>query len=338
MKKIISLTLLSMLILVMVIGCTPGTTNEDIVEGPGNGIEIAFADAGWDSAKFHNAVSGIIAEKVFGYTWREVPGSTMVLHEALIKGEIDVHMEVWTDNIASYDEDIEENRLHDLGVNFGDNNQGIYVPRYVIEGDTERGIDPIAPDLKTVKDLKKYADIFPDDEDKDMGRIYGAIPGWAVDEIMHNKYLHYGLDENFVYFRPGSEAALASALTSAYDRGQPIAAYYWEPTWLMGMYDFVLLEDEPYDENTYLQGATSLPSVNVVVGSSNGFAEDNPEFIEFLTKYETSSALTSEALAYMEENNADYAETAEWFLKKYDDFIDDWLTPDQAEKIRKHLE
>ena len=66
-----------------------------------------------------------------------------------------------------------------------------------------------------------------------------------VDEILHKKYLHYGLDDNFIYFRPGSDAALATAITSAYDKGEPIAAYYWEPTWLLGMYDMVLLEDEP---------------------------------------------------------------------------------------------
>ena len=31
-----------------------------------------------------------------------------------------------------------------------------------------------------------------------------------------------GLDENFIYFRPGSDAALAAAFTSAIDKGQAI--------------------------------------------------------------------------------------------------------------------
>ena len=335
-----SLALLSMLILVMVAGCASGTTDkgEGNVHGPGNGKEISFADAGWDSAKFHNAVSGLIADKVFAYTWSEIPGSTTILHEGLIKGEVDVHMEVWTDNIATYNQDIKDGKIKDLGVNFDDNIQGIYVPTYVIKGDSEKGIEPMAPDLKTVEDLKKYPELFPDDDNSSKGRLYGAIPGWEVDEIMNKKYKFLGLDENFVYFRPGSEAALASALTSAYDRGEAIAAYYWEPTWLMGMYDFTLLEDIPYDENTYIEGETALPSVKVVVGASNQFAEDNPEFIEFLSKYETSSALTSEALAYMEESGADYIKTAEWFLKENDNLIDEWLNPDDAKIIREYLQ
>lgn len=331
LKKIVSFTLLSMLILATIVGCTSDPT------GKGN-KEIAFADAGWDSAKFHNAVAGLIADKVYGYTWREVPGSSNILHEGLIKGEIDVQMEVWTDNLATYNEDVQSGRIKDLGVNFDDNIQGFYVPRYVIEGDKERGIKPMAPDLKYVSDLKKYPDIFPDNDSRNMGRIYGSIPGWEIDKIMHKKYLHFGLDENFTYFRPGSEAALGSALTSAYDKGEAIVSYYWEPTWLMGLYDFVLLDDEPYDKVAYLEGETTLPSVKVVVGASNDFVESNPEFTEFLTKYKTSSALTSGALAYMEDTGANYIETAEWFLKENDKLIDDWLNPEDAKIIREHLQ
>ncbi|MEG0115945.1 MAG: ABC transporter permease, partial [Hydrogenoanaerobacterium sp.] len=36
--------------------------------------DIAFADVGWDSVKFHNAVAGFIAEAAYGFTWHEVPG------------------------------------------------------------------------------------------------------------------------------------------------------------------------------------------------------------------------------------------------------------------------
>ena len=55
--------------------------------------EIRFADVGWDSVKFHNAVAGLVAESAFGYTWKEVPGSSPIMHEAMLKGEIDVNME-----------------------------------------------------------------------------------------------------------------------------------------------------------------------------------------------------------------------------------------------------
>lgn len=296
--------------------------------------EIVFADAGWDSAKFHNAVAGYIAEQGYGYPWREVSGGTTVLHEGLLKGEVDVHMEVWTANIPAYEVDVAAGKLHELGVNYDDNIQGIYVPRYVIEGDPARGIEPMAPDLRTVRDLKKYKDLFPDDEQAGKGRIYGSIPGWEADTIMYSKYLAYGLDKDFVYFRPGSDAALSAALTSAYEKGEPIASYYWEPTWLLGKYDFVLLEDDPYDPELYPQGKTAFPSVRITVASSNQFYENNADFCAFLSKYHTSSSLTSEALAYMQDTGASYDETAKWFLSQHDELLDQWLEPDAAAKVR----
>ena len=213
------------------VGCSSEDTTKDRV--------ISFADAGWDSIRFHNAVAGTIIEELYGYSWTEVTGSTPVTHQGLLSGEIDIHMEIWSANIASYEDDKANDRFKELSTNFDDNYQGIYVPRYVIEGDAEKGIEPMAPDLKYIWDLKDYPDVFPDDENPGMGRIYGGIPGWEVDQILYNKYLHYGLDENFIYFRPGSDSALASAITSAYEKGEPIAAYYWEPTWLLGMYDMI---------------------------------------------------------------------------------------------------
>lgn len=303
MKKILSLFVIVAILATMMIGCSGDSTGKG---------EIKFANAQWDSIMFHNALAGYVAETVYGYTWTEVPGSTTVLHEGVINGEVDVHMEEWTDNIASYEPDLEAGKFQEFGINFDDNAQGIYVPRYVIEGDTERGIEASAPDLKYVWDLKDYPDVFPDEDDPGKGAMYGAIPGWEVNEIMRKKFMHYGLDENFNFIQPGSDAALSASITNAYERGEPIAAYYWEPTWLMGKYDFVLLEDEPYDEDTYLEGETALPEVKVTIGTSNDFAnnEENAEFIEFLTKYETSSALTSEALAHMQDTGDDYEKTA----------------------------
>lgn len=300
--------------------------------------EITFADVGWDSVKFHNAVAGLIAEAAYGYTWKEVPGSSSIMHEAMLKGEIDVNMEEWTDNLATYEADLNQGRFRELGVNFGDNTQGLYVPRYVIEGDEERNIAPMAPDLKTVQDLKQYSHIFRDDENPSKGRIYGAIPGWDINEIMKKKVEYNDLDTDYIYFQPGSDAALAAAFTSAYEKGEPIVGYYWEPTWLTGKYDLVLLEDAPYtDAESYKEGKTACPSVRVTIGVSNAFYEQNEEFCGFLKNYHTSSALTSEALAHMQDTGDDYNATARWFLTEHDELLSQWLPVKEADKVRGAL-
>lgn len=324
MKKTVSIVLAALLLLALA-GC--GGQKEGRTEEK---TQLTFADVGWDSIKLNNALAGLVAEAVFGYRWQETPGSTPILHEALVKGEIDVHMEEWTDNLASYAEDLNAGKFTELGVNFSDNRQGIYIPRYVADAH---------PDLKTVRDLARYAALFPDPEDGAKGVIYGGITGWEITEIMAKKVEAYGLDAYYNYFESGSDAILSASMVSAWDRREPIAAYYWEPTWLLGKYDYVLLEDDPYDAQRYREGIGECPSVRVTVAVSNGFAASNPEFCAFLSRFQTSSAILSEALAYISDTGADYQTAARWLLRaSHPELIGLWLTDEQAAALRQALQ
>lgn len=292
--------------------------------------EIVFADVGWDSIKLNNALAGLVAREIFGYTWTEIPGSTPIIHEALLKGEVDVVMEEWSDNIETYAVDRDAGKFQELGINFNDNYQGFYIPRYVAD---------TYPELKTVQDLAAYPQLFPDPEDSAKGIIYGGIPGWEVTEIMKKKVSAYGLDQYYNYLPPGSQAAMDSVITSAWDKQKPIVAYYWEPTWLLGKYDMVLLEDSPYDPNTYQDGVGACPAVTVTVAASNQFYGANPEFCAFLSRFSMSSALVSEALAYMQESGVtDFNQVARWMLTQaHPELIDQWLEPEQADSLRSAL-
>lgn len=73
----------------------------------------------------------------------------------------------------------------------------------------------------------------------------GGSPGWEITEIMEKKVAAYGLDQYYNYFVSGSDAILNTAMTSAWDKQEPIVAYYWEPTWLLGMYDFCAVGGQP---------------------------------------------------------------------------------------------
>lgn len=227
--------------------------------------EVVFADAGWDSVKFHNAVAGFIGTHAYNITPKIISGSTPIIQTALLRSDVDVHMELWTDNVPTFEADMKTGKLLNLGINFDDDKQGLYVPRYLIEGDAKRGIKALAPDLKTVKDLARYAHLFKDPEDPSKGRLYGAIPGWSIDKILYLKYEAYGLNKNYVYFRSGSEPALNSAFLAAYTKGEPIVGYNYEPTWLTGKLDLVLLQDEPYNEVGFQRGLTEARSVPVCI-------------------------------------------------------------------------
>ncbi len=300
-------------------------------------VHVNFADAGWDSIRFQNAVAMFIGQAAYNIEPEEKSGSTPITFSALKAGDIQVYTEVWADNIPGYRKDISDGSIVELGDDFDDNRQGLYVPRYVIEGNSSRGIKPLAPGLKTVRDLKKYASVFTDPDDNSKGRIYGAISGWAVDGILRAKYKAYGLDSYYNYADPGSDSALAASISAAYEKGEPIVAYYWEPAWLSGKYDLVLLQDEPYTKELFDRGLCEFPSMTIKVCVSKDFLTQAPEYCNFLRNYHTTSALISTALAYMQDNKASYTDTAKWFLKQHDDFITEWLPADRATLVRAAL-
>ena len=156
---------------------------------------------------------------------------------------------------------------------------------------------------------------------------------------MAKKVEAYGLDAYYNYFESGSNAVLDVAISSAWDEQAPIVAYYWEPTWLLGKYDMVLLEDDPYDPEGFQEGLGACPAVTVTVAVSNDFAASDPEYCQFLSNFHMTSAIISEALAYMQDTGEDdYTEVARWLLTEaHPELIDQWLPEDQAEALRSAL-
>ncbi len=346
MKKVLALMIVLVISVFMFTGCAnepaaeqpDGQASEQPKDEKKDPVNIIATGNGWDSQMLHNEIAKLIVENAYeGYTFETSTGSSTMNWQALVSGDIDIDIESWTDNVVSYPDDLANGDIVDIGVLVPDSNQGVYVPRYVIEGDAERGIEPMAPDLKTVEDLKNYADLFPDDEDESMGRIYGGIPGWMADEILYKKYEYYGLDEMYKYTRLGSEATLFASLVSAYNLGEPWVGYCYEPTWVSGKLDIVLLDDAPYDPELYPEGKCAYPSQELKIVTSKYFAEKAPELLEFFTKYKTGSAVISEALAYLDETKATHEETAKWLLKEHDNLLDEWLPKDKADKVRAIL-
>lgn len=293
---------------------------------------IVIGEGDWDSNAFHNQVISYIIRHGYGEETEIVLADTSVLITSFKNKDIDLSVEMWSDNIPTYEEDIKNNYYKELSINYDDNNQGLYIPTYLVEGD-----DAPAKDLKSVKDLIKYAHLFPDPEDSSKGIIFGGPEGWKATEFLHNKMKAYGLDKYYNFKPIDSSATLSATLTSAYEKEEPWVGYNWEPTWIMGMYDMTLLQDEKYSEENWTKGIGSFPQVKVTVVATPSFVEEFPEIADFLSKYKTSSALTSDALAYMQENEVEADVAAKWFLKEHPELLKKWLPSDVAEKIENEL-
>ncbi len=292
---------------------------------------IIFAESDWESHQLHNNIAGFIIEHGYGLDYLTAYGSSPAVIQALRDGDMHVNMEMWSDNVATYEEDIEAGYYHELAVNFDDNYQGLWIPRYLQEEN---------PGLVSVHDLPDYKHLFenPDvpgwDPDEDPGHIYLGSPEFLATDFYETKFTenedYSAIDENFVW-TPVSTAVLNTTLSEAYANEEPWVGYHWTPTAVMAEHDMVLLEDDAeYDFDT---GAGNLPPTNVTVCATDKLLDARPEVVEFLRNYETDAEITGTGLIFMEEHDGDaYMAALEW-LVEYEDLWTDWVPEAVADDV-----
>ena len=300
---------------------------------------LVFGDFSWDSVQVHNRIAGFIIEHGFGYPVDYQLGDTIPILQGLQDGSVHITMELWPDNLrAAWQKALDSGQVIELGRNFPDAPQGWYVPAYVVQGDPERGIEPVAPDLRSVEDLKRYWQLFADPSEPGKGRFYNCPTGWVCADINQQKLEAYGLDAHFTAFNPGSEAALNTSIVTAYEQGKPWVGYYWEPTWITGKFDMIRLEEPEYSDACWgSDKACAYPPSKVLIAAHASVRDLAPGVVELLKKYETTPEQTSAALAYMKDHNASPEDAAIWFLRTYDQW-QQWLPDDAREKVLAALE
>lgn len=307
---------------------------------------VIFAGLDWDSNAVHTEIARFIMENGYGCRTDIIPGTTVPLLNGQIRGDIDVTMEMWRDNVRDiYDPAVAEGRAIDLGVNYPDAIQGWFVPNYTIEGD-----DAPAAGLKSVLDLPNYKEVFADPEEPGMGRFHNGVAGWGAEGVSTKKLYAYDLADDYVNFRAGSGAALVGAVEAALLRERPILFYYWGPTWLLGKIgDQVTMLDEPEfnqeiwdalqaEENPEaVTAATAFPVIEVTISANPNFVEAAPQLVEFLKAYETTGDQVSRILAWMQDNNGTAEEAALHFLKESSEQWKGWVPEDVAARVEAAL-
>ena len=296
-------------------------------EEQGDVVEVVLADASWDSILVHNRIVAFILENGYGgYSVDFIPGDTIPLFNGIASGDIDATMESWHSNYPeAYQEQIDAGTVVNVGTNMPDGPQGWWVPRYMIEGDAERGIEATAPDLRTIDDLPQYAELFPDPENPGMGRILVGPPGWSATAISEQMMEDHGLYEYYTAFLPGSGASLAACMKGAYDQGEPWIGYYWEPTAIMYQLDMVRVE------------GTEFPPADVDILMNAESYESMPEVAAFLSRYSTSVAVNNEFLNVLDTQVDSAEEAAIWFLQNREDVWTEWVSDDVADNVRAAL-
>lgn len=310
----------------------------------GDGKTVIFAGIDWQSGDFITEVIKAIFATGYDCAVDEIPGNSVTLEQATANNDVQIFAEEWLGRSDPWNEAAAAGKVLSVGRTFEGASEGWFVPSYVISGDTERGIAPLAPGLKSVDQLADpaIAALFADPEEPGKGRFLNCPSGWTCEGISTAKLEAYKLTDFYVNFRPGTGAALDAAIASAYLQGQPILFYYWSPTAAMGKYDFVQLEEPAYSDECWKELASAdgkrdeacaFPSVEVAYGVNATFAAEAPELIAVLEKATFPLDEINKSLAYMTDNDVDGATAATEFLKTKQDIWGAWVSGEARAKI-----
>lgn len=298
---------------------------------------MRFGGMNWESNLVLVEVERMIIKNGYGCDSEVLPTETLPALAALQRGDLDINSEIWLNSTLDPWLEAEASgtvkRIGDIYMG----GESWFIPKYTAER---------LPGLKKASDLPKYWEEFKDPEVPSKGRFYGCPAGWGCEVVSTNLYKALGLEDTFTLFSPGTGATQKAALISAYKRGENIVFYYWYPTPLVGALDLVELEFPPYDPenqkcltdpNCENPKPTAYPDNPVFTAVTTEFTETAPKMTEFLSKVSMSVADMGEVMAYMEENEAEPEETAEWFMQNKQDIWTNWVPAEVAERIKAAL-
>ncbi len=304
---------------------------------------IKIADIGWQSNVPVINIMKVILEDELGYEVEFAPTLwTLPTFDAMAKDppDVDIFAECWLPGRQPFvDEYVTDKGQAEVVATSYVGRQDLVVPTYVIEGDPERGIEPMAPDLRSVEQLNDYADLFDRDGDG-KGDLVGGPEGWRCTEINEWRLESWELNYDQII---QDEWVSWSMLTSAYYEGEPILIHVYEPTWPTLLFDLTWLEAPAYSEEAWADNeiwqdwkaganvtwepgkACGYPPCEVVVVVTDEFSQEYPDAYRFLQNWSIPVEDVTYLSVQIELHNLPAAYVAKQYIEENPELVGQWL-------------
>ena len=295
------------------------------VTNAGDRGTIKIAENDWTGQWIDINVVKIILERELNYDVELIFADYGGQWEAIANGDLDLTMEIWPDwSLEQHQEYIVDKKsievIGPLGVTA---ETGWFVPTYVIKGDAERGIEPMAPNLKSWKQLNDYVDLFKRPESGDKGLCIDGVAAWETNN--EDRIANLGLNYMNVY--SGTEGAMWAEILGAYERGDPIfACDMWSPHWVYAKYDFTEIELPPYtDECNTTTHACDWKTQILYNIARVGFKDEFPDAYQLIENMRLTNADQESMMFLIDSEGLSVEESVAQWIDNNKDTWQTWL-------------
>ncbi len=305
---------------------------------------LTIASMNWQSAELAAALDAFILNNGYGCSAEVIQGDTVPTITSMVeKGQPEIAPEGWVDLVPEVIQSgLSEGKIVVTGDILSDGAvQGWWIPKYIADAN---------PDLKTIDDVLKHPELFPDPEDAAKGAVFNGPQGWGGTVVTTQLYKAFGAEAaGFTLVDTGSAAGLDGSIARAYEQQKGWVGYYWAPTALLGKYEMVKLDHGVALDMDEWKSCTSnaecaepkkndWPKDKVQTVVAKTFADAAPaEVMDYLGKRSWTNATVNGVMAWMTDNQATGEDGAKHFLQENEDLWLNWVTPEAAEKIKAAL-
>ena len=286
-KKVATLALISVLVLVFTAGCS-NSEGTETTESKG---EVTIGYVNWAECVAVSNLWKVILEDQ-GYEVELTQLDVAPLYAGLSTGDVDIFLDAWLPGTHGNYLDEYGDDYTDLGSWYeGEAKLGLAVPTYVT--------------IDSIEELN-------DEIEKFDGKITGIEPGAGMMQTTRDLIDSYGLDYELL---ESSEAAMLTSLESAYENEEWIVCTVWSPHWMFASWDLKYLEDPQL-----MFGA----SEEIRMLGNAEFCDENVEIVEMLGKFKMDDSQIG-GLEGLINDGMEEVEAATQWISENQEIVDGWL-------------
>jgi len=307
------------------------TAAATLMTTPAFAADIVIGVPNWPSVAATGNILKVAIEENLGLEVELQNATNPIIFEAMDKGSMHVHPEVWLPN---------QNNLHDTFVKDKGtvamnphgvaSFQGFCVTKQTAEDHGITSIDDLSdPD---------NAALFDTDGDG-KGEVWIGAAGWASTNIEKIRAKSYGYDETFELQEMDETLALA-ALDAAVDKKAPFVFFCYTPHHMFALHDLVPLEEPPFDaakwnvlqptdDPAWLEksdAGVAWDTAYLHIYYAKALEQDFPEVADFLANVTLDTDAVSRMTFALVVDKQDPLEFAKTWVAQNEDRVLSWLT------------
>lgn len=292
--------------------------------------DVVVGVPGWPSAAATAHILKVVMEENLGLEVTTQSGSNAVIWEAMDRGSMHIHPEVWLPNQGNFHKKyVDENGTVVQNKNGVKAIQGICMTKEMSE----------KYDITSIYDLTDPdKSVLFDTNGDGMGEMWIGQPAAASTIVERVKAKSYGYDQTMELIELDTVLNWA-ALDSAVKEERPYAFFCYAPHHVFNIYDLVVLEEPPHDADTWKivqptddpawleksNADSAWDSANLYVHYSKSLEKDQPNAANLLKNFKLNADLVGQlSYSVVVEKKSPEEVASEW-VKTHSDLVESWL-------------